>query len=73
MVSLFFRDPFFAHFVQPFSLKMLYKPLPRQFLLNFDGKLLIKFEFIEKNNALHIFLYRKFNAFHLIIVDQKIL
>ena len=56
MVGLFFRVPFFAHSVQPFPLEMLYKPLPRQFLLNFDGKLLIKLEFIAKNNALHIFL-----------------
>ena len=62
---------FFAHFVQPFPLAMLYNPLQRRFLSNFHEKLLIKLVFILNNNAFHMFLYRKFNAFHVYILNQQ--
>ena len=71
MVNYFFLPTFFTHFVQSFPLDMLYNPLQRTIFVEFSGYILTKLVFILNNNAFHMFLYRKFNAFHFYILNPQ--
>ena len=72
MFNYFFLSFFYARFVQAIPLDILYNPQQRTAFVENQGYLLTKLVFILNNNAFHIFLYRKINAFHFFIRYFKI-
>ena len=67
MSNYFFLSFFYVSFVQAIPLDILYNPQQRTIFVEFPGYILTNLVFILNNNAFHMFLYRKINAFHFYI------
>ena len=57
----------------PFTLDMLYQVQKNKFFSILKGSYWQNLVYRQGYNAFHIFLYRKFNAFYFLILNQQIL